>query len=120
VEQGQPVHRTEALQAVEDPHLSSCDLWEEDVIAHEAARQGFVMAPDAGGHGGYEVVGGFAADPLTCSHHNHRRAYSTNTIDTAAFSATAAKELETEMLRERLHGYVRPSHCKSRSEVPHM
>lgn len=92
---------------VEDPHLvAAVDLWETDEVCHNIAREGFFMVP---GYDGSAIVtegcpGEFLptdVPPERPGHFRHR------TFD-AALLQSYNLDVETETIRERLHGYVRP------------
>jgi len=51
------LQRRNSTHTGEDPHLTECDLWENDAIAHTACREGYIMSPEVGGYGAYDVGG---------------------------------------------------------------
>jgi hypothetical protein len=88
----------------EDPHMSTDDLWDTDNVAHNVTREGLFMG------GGKVVTEGCPGEipasdtgtPRERPGHFHRR-----TID-ASTLMTYNLDIETETIKERLHGYVRP------------
>jgi hypothetical protein len=87
----------------EDPHLSTDDLWDTDNVAHNVTREGLYMSQ---GGGGYVVTEGCPGEifetPRERPGHFHRR-----TIDASMFQIYNL-DIETDTIKERLHGYVRP------------
>lgn len=99
------------------PLLSSTDLWDKDKTCHEATREGFIMSPDAHGYGGRNVtigLGEAASIPTQAvSGQRHRRAVS---FDPGLVSQSLQEEVESLVIKDRLHGYVR--HHQMPSNVP--
>lgn len=98
-------NRTGSHHEVEEPHLSGDDLWDADPVCHDVTRAGYILAPDPGGHGGYDVTGCPGGENDESGHH-HRR---TSSVDFSVLAAHDANEVETLAIKERLHGYVRPT-----------
>lgn len=97
----------------EEPHLATHDLWEIDEVCHNVAREGYFMTPDNAGGGcrGATITEGCPlqilqeADTPTETTPGHRRRH--HTFDAAQLESYNL-EIETETIRHRLHGYVRP------------
>ena len=85
----------------EEPHLSGCDLWETDRTSHDVTREGYVMSPDAAGYGGYNVTEGCKGEHEGRGGHNRRASFDASLLSTHT--------RETFVIKERLHGYVRPA-----------
>ena len=94
-----------------DPCLSFPDLWETDNACHDATREGYTQNPDTTGYGMHSIAGGLGKDaigspPPIPPRRGHNRAVS---FDAALLTThpTSDREMETSVIRDRLHGYVR-------------
>jgi len=77
-------------------HLSILDLWEADRITHNVAREGAI---------GHFHIGSGTEEEGETSQYRCR-----------AESLDANQQYEATAIRERLHGYVRPTHRRTNSE----
>jgi len=93
-----------------EPNIDHSDLWDIDGVAQEACGHGHYMVPTHSGH--YELTGGLDASQMVGSPiQRHRRRASTASNP---FGNELADE-EADIIKERLHGYVRAS---SHGEAP--
>ena len=116
---GRSVSAIESPKAADGPLLSTVDLWEKDNACRQATRDGFTLSPDSHGYGGRNVtigLGEAAAGPThDISQTRHRRAVS---FDPGLVNQRLQEELESLVIKDRLHGYVRhhPFHMNSSQE----
>ena len=115
---GRSVSAFETPKAAEGPLLSSADLWEKDTACRKATRDGFTLSPDSHGYGGRNVtigLGEAASTPTTnaAPPSRHRRAVS---FDPGLVSERLQEDLESFVIKDRLHGYVRHHHAHSSQE----
>jgi len=100
------VHR----RKMTEPNIDHSDLWDIDGVAQVACGQGHYMVPTHSGH--YELTGGLDVGQMVKSPvQRHRRRASTASNP---FGNELADE-EADIIKERLHGYVRAS---SQAEAP--
>ena len=89
------------------PLLSSRDLWDEDSGVHECTRDGYFMTPNE--IGVFDVSGGDHSVPAGDSDGEfsglRKRC---NSFDPSQLSCYNT-HLETNTIKERLHGWVRPN-----------
>mmetsp|Transcript_23926 Transcript_23926/g.58474 ORF Transcript_23926/g.58474 Transcript_23926/m.58474 type:complete len:914 (+) Transcript_23926:152-2893(+) len=108
---GRSVSAFETPTPTDGPLLSSADLWEKDNACRQATRDGFTMSPDSHGYGGRNVtigLGEVASAPSTgVPRANHRRAVS---YDPGLVSQSLQEDVESFVIKDRLHGYVRHHH----------
>jgi len=93
---------TDDASLSDEPHLSAPDLWESDLVSHTATRTGYTMTPVPGGPLQEVTEGLGGADQHPEHFHRFRVPFD------ASLFAAHGEELETCMIKERLHGYVRP------------
>eukprot|EP00544_Gedaniella_sp_CCMP2646_P007134 CAMPEP_0202484456 /NCGR_PEP_ID=MMETSP1361-20130828/3533_1 /ASSEMBLY_ACC=CAM_ASM_000849 /TAXON_ID=210615 /ORGANISM="Staurosira complex sp., Strain CCMP2646" /LENGTH=887 /DNA_ID=CAMNT_0049113111 /DNA_START=176 /DNA_END=2839 /DNA_ORIENTATION=- len=106
-----PRHR----RKMTEPDLGQNDLWDTDVGAQQACRQGHFMQP--GGNGHFDVTPGVDADLRIAPVQRHHRQTSNASAtpqyirreSTRSSSTAVVNEIddEAEHIKERLHGYVR-------------
>ena len=87
------------------PLLSSRDLWDEDRGVHECTREGYYMTPNE--IGVYDVSGGDQSVPGASTQFTALRERR-NSFDPSQLSSYDT-QLETNTIKERLHGWVRPN-----------
>lgn len=93
------LQRWNSTHTGKDPHLTECDLWENDAIAHTECREGYIMSPEVGGYGAYDVEGNREGRL------GHRRRV---TVDGSLLvNIPQEDESETTTIKDRLHGFVR-------------
>lgn len=99
-----PSQRFDTAQEIVEPCLAESDLWTKDDVCQNETRNGYVMSPAIGGHGCYDVTGGPGANNNKNSPSHRRHA----TFDASLLSAHHVDNQETLVIKDRLHGYVRP------------
>lgn len=112
---GRSVSCVETPTATDGPLLSSADLWEKDNTCRQATRDGFTLSPDSHGYGGRNVtigLGEVASTPTNgIQRPRHRRAVS---LDPGTLTGQRMQEdVESLVIKDRLHGYVRHHHTNS-------
>ncbi|CAB9510410.1 regulated potassium-efflux system protein KefC [Seminavis robusta] len=90
----------------EGPSLSQVDLWEVDNGCHDACREGYVQSPDCKGWGVQNITEG--PDVEEVARPRSRRHLRAVSFDASLLTAhETERDLETNVIRDRLHGYVR-------------
>lgn len=111
---GQSVSVVESTSTGDVPLLNSFDLWEKDNTCHQATREGFTLSPDVHGYGGRNVTIGLgeaaSTATLDVTRAVHRRAVS---YDPDLVSRRLQEDVESIVIKDRLHGYVRHYHAHS-------
>ena len=100
-------------QLHEEPCLLGPDLWETDNECHNATREGYTVTPDINGCGMHNVEEGLGPDfqaPPIPGRRGHHRAVSFDAALLSIPTTGAERDLETAIIRDRLHGYVRSHH----------
>ncbi|CAJ1943048.1 unnamed protein product [Cylindrotheca closterium] len=106
--------------AADGPLLSAADLWENDNACRQATRDGFTFSPDSYGYGGCNVtigLGDVVSTPNSSSvpRARHRRAVS---FDPNIMNPRLQEDVESFVIKDRLHGYVRHHHPQSMTPQP--